>query len=70
MIVKISPAMRLSYKRWIEPKLSKRQKRLFRELAADIGKRINVRLPNAHPHGRAVARTVQPLVGSLDGGTK
>jgi hypothetical protein len=25
------------------------------------------RSPNAEAHGRAVARTVQPLVGSLDG---
>lgn len=55
MKLQISPAMRLSYERWIDPKLSKRQKRLIRELALDIGKRLGVRVPNATPHARRSA---------------
>jgi len=39
---------------------------LLRE-ADDNCRPVRVTLPNAHPHGRAPARTVQGVVGSLDG---
>lgn len=46
----ISPAMKLRYEKYIEPKLTPRQRKLVKQLASEIQKRLGITAPNDQAH--------------------
>jgi len=65
MKIIISPSMRLSYEKWVKPRLSKKQKVLIKELASSVASNLGISDPNASgDQPAAPAGTVRPIVGA------